>query len=196
MSRATPLPPDERRRALIDATLPLLRDHGLGVSTRQIAEAAGIAEGTIFRAFPSKVELIDATIVDAVSPDRLVARLDAAASGLALPELVLAVVGVLQDHARDARLIFAILGHGRSQPPVDGECRRPKPSELNARVADKIAELFAPHAAHLTPDPASAAAIVLALSFGSAFTAPTPDAGLTSAQVAAVLLHGITKENR
>ena len=117
-------------------------------------------------------------------------------SGLALPELVLAVVGVLQDHARDARLIFAILGHGRSQPPVEGECRRPKPSELNARVAGKIAELLAPHAAHLTPDPASAAAIVLALSFGSAFTAPTPDAGLTSAQVAAVLLHGITKENR
>ena len=51
-----PMSPDERRAALIDATLPLLLEHGRGVTTRQIAEAAGVAEGTIFRVFDSKDE--------------------------------------------------------------------------------------------------------------------------------------------
>ena len=64
--RATPLSPDDRRRALIDATLPLLRTHGPTVSTRQIAEAAGVAEGTIFRAFPSKDDLINEAVADAM----------------------------------------------------------------------------------------------------------------------------------
>ena len=52
--RAAPLPPDERRRRLVEATLPLLVEHGRGVTSRQIAEAAGVAEGTVFRAFESK----------------------------------------------------------------------------------------------------------------------------------------------
>nr|WP_284286883.1 helix-turn-helix domain-containing protein [Angustibacter aerolatus] len=56
MPRATPLSPDERRRHLVDATLPLLVQHGRAVSTRQIARAAGVAEGTIFRVFDSKDE--------------------------------------------------------------------------------------------------------------------------------------------
>ena len=55
--RVAPLAPDDRRAALIEATLPLLREHGTAVSTRQIADAAGVAEGTIFRVFPDKNSL-------------------------------------------------------------------------------------------------------------------------------------------
>ncbi|HEX9549144.1 MAG TPA: helix-turn-helix domain-containing protein, partial [Acidimicrobiales bacterium] len=61
--RAAALPPDERRSMIVAATLPLLLAHGERVTSRQIAEAAGIAEGTIFRAFADKDELI-ATVLE------------------------------------------------------------------------------------------------------------------------------------
>ena len=53
---------EDRRTALIDATLPLLLEHGRAVTSKQIAEAAGIAEGTIFRVFDSKDDLIEAAL--------------------------------------------------------------------------------------------------------------------------------------
>jgi AcrR family transcriptional regulator len=56
--RAVSLPPDQRRDALIEATLPLLLEHGRTITTRQIAHAAGVAEGTIFGVFESKDDLI------------------------------------------------------------------------------------------------------------------------------------------
>ena len=53
---------------IVEATLPLLLEHGEMVTTRQIAEAAGIAEGTIFRVFADKDELIAAVVEHAVDP--------------------------------------------------------------------------------------------------------------------------------
>src|SRR5256714_5149792 len=69
--RAAALPPEERRSMIVAATLPLLLEHGERVTSRQIAEAAGIAEGTIFRAFADKDEVIGAVIDAALDPSPL-----------------------------------------------------------------------------------------------------------------------------
>src|SRR4051794_26805378 len=77
--RAAALPADERRAAIIDAVVPLLREHGEAVTCRQIALAAGIAEGTIFRVFADKDELLLAAFeqeVDLAPLEASIRRID------------------------------------------------------------------------------------------------------------------------
>ncbi|WP_197025882.1 TetR/AcrR family transcriptional regulator [Nocardioides sp. URHA0020] len=98
--RARPMSPDERRAHLTDVALRLLRLHGRDVTTRQIAEAAGIAEGTVFRAFASKEELLDAAISRAFEPGDLVARLEEIDRELPLRERLVTLVAIMQQRFR------------------------------------------------------------------------------------------------
>jgi AcrR family transcriptional regulator len=95
--RARPLPPEERRASLVAATIPLLSEHGLKVTTKQIAAAAGVAEGTIFRVFTDKTELIQAAINTAFDPEGTLAALAAIDLDLPLHKRCLDITAVLQD---------------------------------------------------------------------------------------------------
>src|SRR5262245_45316313 len=57
-ARARPMVADDRRRAILDVVIPLLRAKGSSLTTAEIAQAANIAEGTIFRVFPDKPAVI------------------------------------------------------------------------------------------------------------------------------------------
>jgi AcrR family transcriptional regulator len=70
-ARARRMSPEERRSAILDAAIPLLRAHGREVSTRQLAEAAGVAEGTLFRAFGDKDAIIAAAVERYFDPEPL-----------------------------------------------------------------------------------------------------------------------------
>src|SRR3982750_163735 len=69
--RAPSMSAEDRRAMIVHAVLPLLIEHGAGVTTSQIARAAGIGEGTIFRAFKDKDELFDACTAEALRPDHV-----------------------------------------------------------------------------------------------------------------------------
>jgi AcrR family transcriptional regulator len=94
--RARPLPPEERRASLVAAAIPLIAEHGLKVTTKQIAQAAGVAEGTLFRVFTDKTELIQAAINSAFDPEQTLAELGAIDVGLPLHQRCLAITTVLQ----------------------------------------------------------------------------------------------------
>lgn len=149
--RAAALPPEERREALIAATLPLVLEHGTDVSTRLIAEAAGVAEGTIFRVFPSKDDLIEAVIASAFDPSSLVDAITGVDPALPLAERLVAAVGLMQAHGRRlAGLIHAFaargtLRHHGEGGPVPGRSERAAQIRAGeARVIDALALLLVP----------------------------------------------------
>jgi AcrR family transcriptional regulator len=140
VTRAAPLPLDERRAALIAVTEPLLERFGREVSTRQIAEAAGVAEGTIFRAFPTKEELIDAVIADAFDNRRTCEELRQIDPTLSLEERLAAAVAILQERMRRIVALFGSLRLQREKP--DRDSYRAKQQADNELVDRAIASLM------------------------------------------------------
>jgi AcrR family transcriptional regulator len=70
------MPASARRVALIVAVLPLIRERGFEVTTRELASAANVAEGTIFRVFRDKGALFRAVLAAAFDPAPVVTQLE------------------------------------------------------------------------------------------------------------------------
>src|SRR3954453_15782754 len=66
--RANAMSPDDRRKAIVRALVPLLVERGGDVRTREIAQATGIAEGTTFRVSYDKRSLMRAGAHEAINP--------------------------------------------------------------------------------------------------------------------------------
>ncbi|MCO7272110.1 TetR/AcrR family transcriptional regulator [Cellulosimicrobium cellulans] len=106
-TRARPLSREERRDAIAAATIPLLVQHGAAVTTRQIADAAGVAEGTLFRAFADKDEILHAAVVRSLDPAPAVAAIADLPDDDGLRPLVVSIVEFLLEAQRVGMRIFA-----------------------------------------------------------------------------------------
>jgi AcrR family transcriptional regulator len=117
--RAAALPPDDRRRMIVDATLPLLLENGEMVTTRQIAEAAGIAEGTIFRVFEDKDAVITAVIERVLDTEPLEQALRGIDVDQPLERCLEDAVVIIQQRVVDIWRLASSLGsrfHGQTSP--------------------------------------------------------------------------------
>jgi AcrR family transcriptional regulator len=190
MVRAAPMTLEERRATLIDATLPLLYRHGRGVTTRLIAEAAGVAEGTIFRAFGSKDELVDAAIAKAFEPGQLVARLDDIDMSWPLEQRLVTLVGILQQR------LLAVFGLMRSCGMVAPPAHDAEAHECWRRqVVARLLEVIEPDQARLSVPPDRLLHLLRLLTFSASHRQIAEEQLLTPEEIVDVVLHGVLKKD-
>ncbi len=167
--RAAPLPPEDRRDAIVLAAIPLLRARGAAVTTRELADAAGVAEGTLFRVFPDKVALVRAAVARALDPAPVLAELAGVAPTLPLRPALSEVVAILQTHARDVALLLAVtheLAHapGASAPAGHrGPPHHPHAHDPVEKVVRGVADVLEPRSAHLRLDTVVCARMLVGL---------------------------------
>jgi AcrR family transcriptional regulator len=150
--RASMLPPEERRSMIVQATIPLLMEHGEMVTTRQIADAAGIAEGTIFRVFADKDELIQAVMEAAFDSAPLDDALLAIDPDLVFEVALRTIVELVQRRALEIWRLASSVG-----PRFHDTLRR------NTVVSQAMVAFFKAHKAQLTISPQDAARLLRAL---------------------------------
>src|SRR4051794_11639348 len=153
--------PADRRRAIVEALIPLLVERGGEVSTREIARAAGIAEGTIFRVFDDKKSLMLAAAEEAINPADGQAAFDEAMA--ADHELRAQVVAAAQRILDRMRMTMAVMMAARSSLWDDEPHRQhhegkhfgPPPfvMEAQAQLHGRLTGLFELHRDELSVEP-------------------------------------------
>jgi AcrR family transcriptional regulator len=181
--RAPALTPEDRREAILDAVVPLLAEHSTALTSRQIAEAAGVAEGTVFRAFGDKDTLIEAAVTRFLQPDALRAALREVDASLPLPERLEVIIDLLRARFRGVVRVMSTLGAKRR----DAGPERPSRIEF----AEIIVDLLAPDAYRLGWPSTRVAYLARMLAFSAEFPGMHHDGDFTSRELADVLLNGV-----
>jgi AcrR family transcriptional regulator len=192
--------PDDRRKAIVQALVPLLVERGGDVSTREIAQAAGIAEGTIFRVFSDKRTLMLAAAQEAINPadGRAVFEEAMAANPGLRGKIVVAAQRVLDRQRMTMSVMMAVRAHlmwdeeSHKADPVKKHFGPPQfVLDAQAELHRRLTGIFEAHRDELAVEPDIAAVALRSLIFG----AHRPELGmapaLTAEQIADLLLSGV-----
>lgn len=179
---------EDRRAQIIEAVTPAVLEHGAAITSRQLAEAAGVAEGTIFKAFGDKESLLLALAEHHLTVgDRV--HWDASAAGAegfdTLEEVVTWTTRVLVDRMRFVfRLVIALgpIGHKAAEASRD---------DFDA-AKHRLAERFEPFRDQLRVQPVVAGELVRTLAWAAASGWGDAQPVSSVDDIIQVLLHGIT----
>jgi AcrR family transcriptional regulator len=180
--RAPALSPDERRAAIVAATLPLLLERGIGVTTKQIADAAGIAEGTIFRVFPDKNALLGAVIDAAADTSATEAAIAGIDPSLPVERQIEEAVRILQRRMLEVWRVVSTM--------FDTDAFRGRRGRKAPDIAALI-EWFERHQDVVRCDAKHAARALQGLTIGVTHPALYGDEPMDPADVASLFLDGL-----
>lgn len=170
--------------------------HGAGFTTKQVAEAAGVAEGTVFRVFSSKQDLLDAVIDDVLDPGPMVRAIQEFPEDPDLPARVTRIVRLLHDNIAGVAALFAAL-HAMPSPDValhHHGTKHPMSSRISA-LQDVLEETLTPWAAQLRTDLPRAAAFIRSVSLATYHPMFSDHIHIAPDEVAGLLVHGLEKES-
>ncbi|HEY3831539.1 MAG TPA: helix-turn-helix domain-containing protein [Acidimicrobiia bacterium] len=179
--RASAMAPEDRRSMIVAAALPLLLEHGERLTTRQIAEAAGIAEGTIFRAFADKDEVVAAVVDAALDQEPLETAVSAIPTGLPFATAVDAAIAILQERVINVWRIWSSV-----DTRLQDRARRP--------IVDSSAltQLFARYRDEITVEPIVAARLLRALTLSTTHPMIAGEP-MTASDIVELFLHGVAQ---
>ncbi len=183
--------PEERRKELIAVTLPLLREFGMSVTTRQIAEAAGVAEGTIFGVFPDKTSLFVSAISAVFDTDKTVDELRRLRNTRDLEERLVRVFDLLVERYSTNG---PLLGLTRSLPGDAAKVVITMAFEARQRMQATVAELLEHDRERLRSSPDTAARLLITLAFSAVRDQFGGTERIPGELLVAVLLHGLLIE--
>ena len=188
--RAQRLAPEDRREAIIEATRPLLYQHGQSTTTKLIAEAAGIAEGTIFRSFSTKDELFDAVLEREFDPEKFLQRLAEIDPELPLRERLTIYTTLLQQRFLGIFRLMAVMGMPKPPAKFQDEDARRKLHDGG------LALLIAGDSQHFTLPVERVAELLRGMTFAASHPHLTDSKPLMPAEIVDVILHGVLKPGR
>lgn len=175
---------DDRRAQIIGAVTPAVLEHGVAITSRQLAEAAGVSEGTLFKAFGDKESLLLAVAQYHLSGQET--GEDGALALETLEEVVDWTLRVLVDRMRFIfRLVMALGPIGR-RAAADAK-------DAFESSKHRLAERFVPFRDELNVPPLVAAEVVRTLAWAAAsnWGEQTPVSSVDD--ILRVLLHGIVR---
>jgi AcrR family transcriptional regulator len=175
---------EERRSAIVAAALPLFLSQGAGITTREIAQAAGIAEGTIFRVFPDKTSLLDAVIEAALDPTPADAAIEQIDSTLPLEDRLVAVVEILRKRVLYLFRVFSA---------ASGTTRGAQPERSHDLPA--LTAIFESESQRISRAPADASRVLRGLTFACVHPSFGTEEPLTSEEIVAVFLDGVRRRD-